>query len=228
MEITLIGQATLLIRMSGILMMTDPWWGQWESIRAVPMALDAESLQKLDLMLVSHNHIDHWSDPAIRLAGRLGSRVIGSIKAAARARRKGLSNVVALTRGQSCQHGPLTITAVPAEHPFAPDALGFVVSGEGTLYFSGDTRYTPVVKEALAEFNLDVAILQVAASKYPFIGRDGMDLREAAKFVEEISPKAVVPMHYQVKGKVIEPAALRSWQIPARLVVLEPGVSSTI
>jgi L-ascorbate metabolism protein UlaG (beta-lactamase superfamily) len=55
-----------------------------------------------------------------------------------------------------------------------------------------------------------------------------MDLAEAAAFVREIKPKAVVPMHYQVKGKVLESSTLRAWQIPAKLVVLEPGTTSVI
>jgi len=228
MHVSLIGQSTLLINMSGVLMMTDPWWGQWENIRAVPMSLDPDKIGGLDLMLVSHNHIDHWSNPAIALAGRLGCQVVGSKKAVERARKKGLTKLAALAPGDKFTFRDITILAVPAVHPFAPDAIGFVVSGEQTLYFSGDSRYKLPVKEALKGISLDVAFLQVAASTYPFVGRDGMDLAEAALFVQEIKPGVVVPIHYQVKGKVLEPAALRAWQIPARLVVLEPGTTSVI
>jgi L-ascorbate metabolism protein UlaG (beta-lactamase superfamily) len=228
MDVSLIGQSTLLIKMSGVLMMTDPWWGQWENIRAVPMALDPDKLEKLDLMLVSHNHIDHWSGPAIRLAGKLGCQVVGSKKAIERGRKKGITKLTALASGDKFTFQDLTILAVPAIHPFAPDAIGFVVSGEKTFYFSGDSRYKPPVRQGLKGISLDVAFLQVAASTYPFVGRDGMNLAEAASFVQEIKPKVVVPMHYQVKGKVLEPAALRMWQIPAKLVVLEPGTTSVI
>jgi L-ascorbate metabolism protein UlaG (beta-lactamase superfamily) len=228
MDVSLIGQSTLLINMSGVLMMTDPWWGQWENIRAVPLAMDPNKLEKLDLMLVSHNHIDHWSDPAIRLAGKLGCRVVGSKKAVERGRKKGLAKLTALAPGDKFTFADITILAVPAVHPFAPDAIGFVVSGERTFYFSGDSRYKPSVRQGLNGISLDVAFLQVAASTYPFVGRDGMDLAEAAAFVREIKPKAVVPMHYQVKGKVLESSTLRAWQIPAKLVVLEPGTTSVI
>jgi L-ascorbate metabolism protein UlaG (beta-lactamase superfamily) len=225
MDVSLIGQSTLLINMSGVLMMTDPWWGQWENIRAVPLAMDPDKLEKLDLMLVSHNHIDHWSDPAIRLAGKLGCQVVGSKKAMERGRKKGLAKLTALSPGEKYKFRDITILAVPAVHPFAPDAIGFVVSGEKAFYFSGDSRYKLSIKQGLEGISLDVAFLQVAASTYPFVGRDGMDLPEAASFVREMKPKVVVPMHYQVKGKVLEPAALRKWQIPAKLVVLEPSTT---
>lgn len=228
MQVTLLGQSTLLINISGVCLMTDPWWGQFEFIRAVPLALDPEKLENLDLMLVSHNHIDHWSDPAIKLAARKGCQIIGSKKAVARARKKGLNKLTALSIGESTEYKGLKILAVPAVHPFAPDAIGFFVEGEQSFYFCGDTLYTPVVRDALAGKKIDVAFLQVACSTYPFIGKDGMEIADAVRFADELKPEAVVPVHYQVKGKVLESAALRSIKIAAKLVVLEPGSTSVI
>jgi len=209
-------------------MMTDPWWGQWESIRAVPRAMDPDSLDRLDLMLVSHNHIDHWSDPAIRLAARLGTNIIGSKNAVARARKKGLNRLTALASGSSCEFMGLTIQAVPAEHPFAQDAVGFVVGGQQTFYFCGDTRYTPAVRKALEGIHLDVAFLQAACSRYPFVGKDGMEMDDIARFSSDLRPGTVVPVHYQVKGKVIGTDVLRSMKLTTLLRVLEPGSTSTI
>jgi L-ascorbate metabolism protein UlaG (beta-lactamase superfamily) len=228
MEVSLIGQSTLLIRMSGISMMTDPWWGQFEFIRAVPVSMDPEKIDNLDLMLVSHNHIDHWSDPAIKLAARLGSEIIGSKKAVERARKRGLKNLKALLPGESCEYKGLKILAVPADHPFAPDAIGFVVKGEQTFYFCGDTRYTPLIRKALTGIEIDVAFLQVACSNYPFIGKDGMEIPDVIRFAEELKPKVVVPVHYQVKGKVLDSKTLRSIKLSAKLAVLEPGSTCVI
>ena len=139
-------------------------------------------------MLVSHNHIDHWSNPAIELAGKLGCQVVGSKKAIERARKKGLAKLSALAPGDKFTFRDITVLAVPAVHPFAPDAIGFVVSGEKTFYFSGDSRYKPPVKESLKGIFLDVAFLQVCIP-HPFVGRDGMDLVEATLFVQEIKPQ---------------------------------------
>ncbi len=224
MEITLVGQSTLLIEMSGLRMLTDPWWGRFEFLRGVPMSLDPDSIERLELMLVSHNHIDHWSKPAIMLARRLGTTVVGSEKAARRALTHRLTDVVAMKPGERQEFGGVTINAVPAFHPFAKDAVGFVVEGERTFYFSGDTRYDPEIVSALEGFELDAAMLQVACSTYPLVGKDGMDLESAARLAGEVKPALVIPIHYQVKGKVLEAAELAAWEPGVPVAVLEPGV----
>jgi L-ascorbate metabolism protein UlaG (beta-lactamase superfamily) len=190
--------------------------------------MDPDNLEKLDLMLVSHNHIDHWSDPAIKLATRLGTHIVGSKNAVARARRKGLTRLTSLAAGSSCELMGLTIQAVPADHPFAPDAVGFIVAGQQTFYFCGDTRYSPAVKKALEGIHLDVAFLQAACSRYPFVGKDGMELDDIARFASDLRPETIVPVHYQVKGKVISTQDLRAFKLPVRLIVLEPGITSKI
>lgn len=228
MELTLIGQATVLIKMSGLTLMTDPWWGQFEFLRAVPIALAPESIGALDAMLVSHNHVDHWSAPAIGLAKRRGARIIASQKAAMRAVKSGHADTVSMRPGDEVRLGDIAVHAVPAFHPFAKDAVGFIIRGERTLYFSGDTRYTPELRDALLAFSIDVALVQTACSRYPLIGKDGMDLDDAARLVSEVKPGTVIPIHYQVKGKTISQEELQRWKVPVKLVVLEPGVPRVI
>ncbi len=224
MEITLIGQSTLLIKISGISIMTDPWWGSFEFLRGVPLTVDPERIDPIDLMLVSHNHVDHWCKAAVRLAAARSIPVVGSVRAARRAGRGGVAEVTALSAGQSCTFRNLTIYAVPAFHPFAKDAVGFVVEGEKTFYFSGDTRYHPAIVEALKPFSIDCALLQTAASSYPLVGKDGMELPDAARLVSEVRPAVTVPIHFQVKGKIVDPAVLKRWKVASKLVVPGPGV----
>lgn len=228
MEITLIGQSTLLIRMSGLSIMTDPWWRSFEFLRGVPLIMDPEAIDPIDLMLVSHNHVDHWCSAAIRLAATRGIAVVGSARAARRAMRGGVTDLTALAAGGSCGFRGVTIHAAPALHPFARDAVGFVVEGDKTFYFSGDTRYDPSIVEFLKPFAIDCALVQTAASTYPLVGKDGMDMADAARLVLEVGPAVTVPIHFQVKGKTINPAVLRRWKVASRLVVPEPGKPVTI
>ncbi len=223
MDITLIGQSTLLIKTSNVSIMTDPWWGSFEFLRGVPLTVDPEKIDPIDLMLVSHNHVDHWCRAAVRLAADREIPVIGSVRAARRATRGGVKNVTALKPGESCDFKGLVIHATPAFHPFAKDAVGFVVKGDECFYFSGDTRYDGEIVKFLGRFDLDCVFLQTAASTYPLVGKDGMELDDAARLVEEVGPKVAVPVHFQVKGKIVDNETLRRWKVPSRLVVPEHG-----
>lgn len=220
----LIGQATVVITIDGVVFMTDPWWGSFEFLRAVPLALNPETIESLHYMLVSHNHIDHWCDRAIQLAKEKDCMVIGSTKAVKRARKKGVTKCKALTPGESVACNGITVSAVPAFHPFAKDAIGFVLQkGNVTLYFSGDTLYTKNLLKALTPYSVTIAMIQVACSTYPLVGKDGMDLEAAACFVAEVKPKIVIPIHYQIKGKYLTDAQLQNWSVGAQKIILPHG-----
>jgi L-ascorbate metabolism protein UlaG (beta-lactamase superfamily) len=249
MRLTLIGHMTVRVELDGLALLTDPWFGPRTWLerrlapRILPPALPPEEITTLDAMLVSHNHMDHLDEPALMLARRLGCAVIGSQGAARRARRAGVREVIPLRAGETTSLGPLTIHAVPAEHPLASDAVGFVVTGTHSVYFSGDTRWTPALRAALAPFPLDVALVQAACAHYPFFGNDGMSLAEAAALARALRPRWTVPLHLHCAGKWLDreagirieignadrvQAALSAWADSLRaeglgVQILEPG-----
>ncbi|MCX7680444.1 MAG: MBL fold metallo-hydrolase [Anaerolineae bacterium] len=213
MRLTLIGHMTVRVELDGIAFLTDPWFGPRTWLerrlapRVLPPALSPDELTALDAFLVSHNHIDHLDEPALALARRLGCAVIGSEGAARRARRAGVREAVALRPGESIPLGSLTLHAVPTDHPLAPDAVGFVVVGSQSLYFSGDTRWTPALRDGLSAFTLDVALVQAACAHYPFFGDDGMSLPDVAALARTLRPRWTVPLHLHCVGKWLDRAA---------------------
>lgn len=220
----LIGQATVVITIDGVVFMTDPWWGSFEFLRVVPLPVDPEKIEPIHYMLVSHNHIDHWCGKAIRLAKEKGCEVIGSISAAKRAQKKGIKKFHALTPGENVNCNGITIGAVPAFHPFAKDAIGFILQkGNVTLYFSGDTRYNELLRRALTPYPITIAMIQVACSTYPLVGKDGMDLDAATRFVADVKPEIVIPIHYHIKGKYLSLEKLQNWNIKAKKIILPHG-----
>lgn len=213
MRLTLIGHMTVRVELDGMALLTDPWFGPRTWLerrlapRTLPPALSPDEIPALDALLVSHDHIDHLDDLALALARRLGCAVIGSEKAARRARRAGVREAVALRPGERAPLGPLTVHAVPADHPLASDAVGFVVAGSQNFYFSGDTRWTPALRDALSAFPLDVALVQAACAHYPFFGDDGMSLPDVAALARALRPRWTVPLHLHCAGKWLNRAA---------------------
>lgn len=71
--VTFVGHATVLLQYHGLNVLTDPVWSE----RASPFSwlgpkrvrapgIGFESLPKIDLVLISHNHYDHFDLPTIR------------------------------------------------------------------------------------------------------------------------------------------------------------------
>jgi len=212
MRICLFGHMTVSVELDGAVFLTDPWFGPrtWlERLlapRSVPPAVSPRALSTVQGLLVSHHHLDHLDALALALARLLGWRVIAPASVARRAQRAGVKVVTSLHPGQAVEFGPVRIGAVPAEHPLASDAIGFVVQGSHTLYFSGDTRFTPGLAAALAPYRVDVALVQAACAHYPLIGSDGMSLDEAAALCRAIRPRWLIPLHLHCAGKWLDRA----------------------
>jgi L-ascorbate metabolism protein UlaG (beta-lactamase superfamily) len=259
MNLKLIGHMTVWIELDGIALLTDPWFGPngWLerrlARRTVPPAVTADAIARVDsarmgagrlhAMIVSHNHMDHLDDTALALARNLGCAVVGSRKVANRAQKAGVQRVIPLERGESTTVGAVTVHAVVAEHPRAAEAIGFVITGNQTCYFSGDTRLTPDLIADLDPYHLDVALVQSACAYYPFVGEDGMALPEAAALARAVRPRWTVPVHLHRTGKWLDradglrvrkgnaaqvDAALQRWTTSLQadglsVKVLEPG-----
>lgn len=228
MRLTLVGQSTVIIETAdGLVLVTDPWFSSFGFLRGVPAAMGPRDIPACDLLLVSHNHVDHFDNAAVDFAIAKGAGVVGSRRAAKRARKRGCDSVWEVGPGDVVEHRGIKIHATSAYHPFAKDAVGFVVEAEKKLYFSGDTRREPSLVREVRGYGVDVALVQVACSTY-FGKEDGMNLGEAAKFVDEVGARVAVPIHYQVRGKVLDPGLFLELVPPPRGLVLTPGLGSDV
>ena len=210
MKILFIGQSTFRLTLAdGTVLLTDPWFKMNRLWRAVAPAVQPDEIGRLDFMLSSHNHLDHIDAPSLALAKAHGAVVIGSERVACRAKKSGVSRAVALKPGEAFDGDGWSVTATPAFHPLAKDAIGFLISADAKkIYFCGDTRDDPRLREfLLGSGPIDLAILQVACARY-FGKDDGMNLETAAGFARAVAFKAVVPMHYHGRFKECDPHRL--------------------
>lgn len=224
MKIRSIGQSGFVITSrDGTVVMTDPWLAP-SLLKNYRTPVNHRKIERCDVVLASHAHIDHVDAAALRMAGRLNSTLVGSSRAARKARRAGLENTVKMKAGDTGRIAGLKIHAVPASHPLAADAVGFVVEGDKTVYFSGDTRYNEGLIDALKRFDIDIALLQIACSVY-FFKKDGMDICDAAELARRIKPKVAIPMHYHDIFRRPDPERFRKRLSGAgiNINILKPG-----
>jgi L-ascorbate metabolism protein UlaG (beta-lactamase superfamily) len=152
----------------------------------------------LDAVLISHMHLDHLDLPSLRLIG-YDQRLIVPQGAANLLYRHGFRNVEEVQAGEIANVKDITVAATLAHHPgarwpFGPEAdcLGFLVKGDNTIYFAGDTDLFP---EMAALASIDVALLPVWGWG-PTLGDGHLTPRRAAESLQLLEPRTAIPIHW--------------------------------
>jgi L-ascorbate metabolism protein UlaG (beta-lactamase superfamily) len=169
------------------------WWNNL-AIYVDPTATTyvSQGYPLASLILVTHNHSDHYNRNALNALTNastvliVSSNVYASLVSAA----SPLTNrSVRLLNGQSTEQQGVHVEAVPAtngNHPLGA-GNGYIVTLGGTrLYISGDTSAS-IDRSQIT--NIDVAFVCCD-------GQFNMGPPEAAQFVRAIRPKVVYPYHY--------------------------------
>jgi L-ascorbate metabolism protein UlaG (beta-lactamase superfamily) len=150
-----------------------------------------QNLQKADLILVTHDHGDHFSSSTIDAVRATGATIVApqyvydnSMSAAQR------SITTVLANGANTNVLGLNVAAVPAynaNHPLGR-GNGYVLTiGGRRIFISGDTGD---VAEIRTLPNIDVAFL---CMNVPFT----MNITQAASTVRQMKPKVVFPYHFR-------------------------------
>lgn len=187
-RITWIGHSTVLIELDGVRLLTDP------VLRAHVLHLrrvtaPAAVPDRVDAVLVSHEHYDHLDINSLRQVGRT-ARVVVPAGTAKRVR-GWVEDIVELNVGEEVEVGAVTVTATAAEH--GKHALGYLVTGSARIYFAGDTDLFEGMRELAPR--LDVALLPIAGWG-PRLPPGHLDPARAAQALELLRPRIAVPIHW--------------------------------
>jgi L-ascorbate metabolism protein UlaG (beta-lactamase superfamily) len=208
----------------GTLIMFDPW------LNDNPAAeIGTADVERLDYILVSHGHFDHFAD-CIELARMTGATVVSTFELVSFAQSKGVENGHGMNIGGGYDFPFGRVKLTPAVHTgsvdgddegaFTTDPSGFLLSlKSGTqLYHAGDTAL--ITDMQLLKGQVDVALL-------PIGDNFTMGPEDAARAVEMIEPTTVIPIHYNTFELIEQdPEKFRTLVGDrARVVILEPGGS---
>jgi len=184
LKITFFGHASLLFEFNKLAVYVDP----------VGDTADYSKLPKADLILVTHEHGDHWDPRTISLLGKAGAtEIVLTAKAADK-----LKAGKIMANGQSLTWKDVKIDAVPAYNlvnmrspgqPFHPrgEGNGYVLTfGDKRVYVAGDTENVPEMKNLKA---VDIAFLPM---NLPYT----MTPEMTADAARTVKPKILYPYHY--------------------------------
>ena len=253
---TYIGGPTALIELAGLRFLTDPTLdpGGTDYPTAVytlhksqSPALATESLGKIDVVLLSHDHhfdnLDHAGRAALATADIVLTTQAGATRLGGNA--VGLAPWESKTL-RSSDGRELTVTATPArhgpEHGDRGPVVGFVlqstVAADPLIYFSGDTVWYDGVAEVGRRFDVDVALLNVGAARVAVAGPHDLTFSaDDAVTLARAWPRAtIVPLHYEgwthfTQGRAEVSAAFAAaglsdrirWPIPGQATMLGGG-----
>ncbi len=227
--LTWLGHATFALRLGGQLVLTDPVLCariQGVVARLTPPGVAVDRLPPVDVVTVSHDHMDHMDYWSLRRLPRDALYLV-PLGNGARLAPLGLRHVVELDWWQTHRHGTLEITLVPARHwsmrmPWTRNQTlwgGFVYRGpEGVAYHSGDTAFGPHYGEIGARTGrIDWAMLPIGAySPRWFMEPQHQNPEEAGEGFLALGARLLVAMHWGTFKLTDEPigeppARLRAW-----------------
>lgn len=207
-SLTWIGHATYLLQLGGLSILTDPILSHRIALvpRNIAPGLDYDTLPRVNVVTLSHNHRDHMDAPTLH---RLGPsvRYVVPLGLADWFVREGLRDVIELDWWQSAEIQGVKITLVPAQHWSRRSLLdtnitlwgGFVYESEGLrIYHSGDTAYFSGFKKIGERCGvIDAAILPIGAyDPRWFMRPQHMNPEDAVQAFIDLGARRFFAMHW--------------------------------
>lgn len=198
---TWLGHATVRLELNGVSLMTDPVLvNDIGPIHRYARPPDPATWAGVDLVLISHCHLDHLDLRSLAMLGS-GTPIVVPAGAASLVRGAGYNPVAELAAGESMTFDTLSIRAIPAVHsgfrpPFGPraTAIGYLIRGNQVVHFAGDTGLDPTMSELSAD-GVDVSLLPVAGWG-PTLRGGHMDPARAVEALRLIRPRMAIPIHW--------------------------------
>lgn len=207
-----LGHSSLAFKLSGLSIMVDPVFSSASPFKSLvrrfqPPPINAQSIQSLDLLILSHDHYDHLDARALKHLGQIAHKIIVPVGV-----KKNLLNLNIETAkitehnwGDQISYQDLKITCCPAQHFSGRGILDrnrslwcswMMESPLKTIYFSGDSGYASHFKEIAQAFQkIDFAFME--NGQYHRLWKSVHMLpEESVQACLDLKAKTMVPIHW--------------------------------
>ena len=206
------GHSTVLVKVNGITILTDPVFSSRVGLnlgpltvgikRLVEVAAPFADLPQIDLVLLSHAHMDHFDLPTLRLLEDRKTSVVTAFRTSDLLRPRRYAAVHELRWNQSIRIGPVTITAFEVAHWGArmrSDVYrgfnGYLIeAGSRRLVFGGDTAFTTAFGHLRSFGSMDLAVMPIGAYD-PWI-RVHCNPEQAMLMANQAGAEFILPVHH--------------------------------
>lgn len=212
-----VGHSTLLVQTSGLNLLTDPIWSPRCSPvsfagpkRVADPGVPFDWLPPIDVVLLSHDHFDHFDQPTLKaLHAKHRPVFVVPSRVGRRLRRLAGARVAELGWWETVSVRNSRVVAVPAQHHsgrglgdrFETLWCGFVVDtpAAGAIYFAGDTGWWEEGLAAIGETFPDIRLAAIPIGAYEprwFMSPVHIDPVEAVDLLELVGASSGVAIHH--------------------------------
>lgn len=211
--VTFIGHSSFLLQMGGQKLLVDPVFSKRLVLlrRQRRAGLRMGELPPIDLVLLTHAHMDHLDISSLRRVVRSTRRLTGRAPEVVVPRgvedlvaRLGFARVHGLSWWEQIDVQGLRVTMTPCKHWGARmfrdthrEYGGYVVaSGSQSVYHSGDTAYFDGFAEIGRRLKPQIALLPIGAYFPDSYRAVHTNPEEAVRGFVEVGARRMIPMHY--------------------------------
>ena len=211
--VTFIGHSSFLLQVHGRKLLVDPVFSKRLILlrRQRRPGVVVDALPAIDVVLLTHAHMDHLDMASLRSVIRATRRLTGKTPEVVVPRgvedlieKLGFSQIHGLSWWEQIEVQGLKVTMTPCKHWGARMFRdthrgygGYVVEGGGqSVYHSGDTAYFDGFREIGTKLKPEVALLPIGAYFPDSYRSVHTSPEEAVRAFVEVGAQKMVPMHY--------------------------------
>jgi L-ascorbate metabolism protein UlaG (beta-lactamase superfamily) len=208
-----LGHSTVLLKIDGFTVLTDPVFSIRAGIhlglvtlgvkRLIAPAIALENLPSIDLVLLSHAHMDHFDIPSLRRLENRGTSVITAPRTSDLLRVGQYRSVQEVRWGEEVRVGPAMVRGVEVNHWGArlrTDTYrgynGYLLEvGRYRIFFAGDTADTRKLVRVAGARRVDLAVMPIGAYD-PWI-RFHCTPEQSWRMAREARADLFLPVHHR-------------------------------